>query len=59
MIDCKFGQAGAEEFFRNIGNNASLNELKIDQNKIGKGKPKGPGEEVNVIASFEEFLSAN
>ena len=59
MTNCKFGQLGAEEFFRNIGNNASLTHLKIDWNKIGKGKPRGPGEDINVISSFEEFLSTN
>lgn len=59
MIDCKFGQPGAEEFFRNIGNNASLTELKMDWNKIGKGKPKGQGDGLNVIGSFEVFLSSN
>ena len=38
MIDCKFGQAGADEFFNNISINSSIIELKIDKNYLGEVK---------------------
>ena len=57
MVDCKFGRGGAEIFFQNIGRNASMTELRIDQNKVGKALhgPAGP----SVIESFRDFFKDN
>ena len=41
LVDCKFTTVGAQEFFINLGINASLTNLKIDENKIGKGRLEG------------------
>ena len=38
LIDCKFTTIGAQVFFINLGINASITHLKLDENKIGKGR---------------------
>ena len=36
IVDCKITLQGGEGFFLNLGSNASIQELYIDNNKIGK-----------------------
>ena len=59
IVDCKITLQGGEGFFLNLGSNASIQELYIDNNKIGKAinvKIKG-GE--SYIHTFQDFFEVN